>query len=105
MTKTTRQIIIPVLLLLASPLYGASMARTVLVFPFANQSNRTDLSWISEGIAFILSTRLAAPERYVLGREERNAAYAQLGLAPGAPLTLASDYMVAEILGVDWAVV
>jgi tetratricopeptide (TPR) repeat protein len=103
--KTTRPVIIPILLLLTSPLYGASTARTVLVFPFANQSNRTDLSWISEGIASILSARLAAPERYVLGREERDAAYAQIELAPGTPLTLASDYKVAETLGVDWAVV
>ena len=105
MKKTTRLVIIPMLLLLASPLYSASTARTVLVFPFANQSDRTDLSWISEGIASILSARLEAPERYVLGREERNAAYAQLELAPGTPLTLASDYKVADILGVDWAVV
>ncbi len=79
--------------------------RTVLVFPFENQTKRSDLSWISEGFAEILSSRLAGSNRFVLGREERNAAYEQLGVPPETPLTLASEYKVAEILGVDWAVV
>jgi len=60
---------------------------------------------MSEGFSAFLSSRLVAPDRYVLGREERNAAYAQLELGPEAPLTLASAYKVAEVLGVDWAVV
>ncbi len=79
--------------------------RTILVFPFENQSARQDLGWISEGFAEILSSRLAGPERYVLGREERNEAYEQLGIPPGTPLTLASQYKVAQTLGVGWAVV
>jgi tetratricopeptide (TPR) repeat protein len=105
MKKAIRLVTILILALVALRLKGATAARTVLVFPFTNQSNRADLSWISEGFAVILSSRLASPERYVFGREERNAAYAQLELPPGTPLTLASDYKVAEILGVDWAVV
>lgn len=103
--KAFRLVSILILALVAGQLKGATPARSVLVFPFTNQSNRADLSWISEGFAVILSSRLASPERYVLGREERNAAYAQLELPLGTPLTLASDYKVAEILGVDWAVV
>lgn len=102
--STTRLVSILILFLGASPLQGATTARTILVFPFANQSNRADLNWISEGIAAMLSTRLSAAGRYVLGREERDAAYTQLELAPRLSLTLASDYKVAEILGVDWAV-
>jgi tetratricopeptide (TPR) repeat protein len=82
----------------------AAAARTILVFPFANQSSRADLDWISDGLAEILASRLAAPDRYVLGRDERNAAYAQLELPAGKPLTVASAYKVSEILGVDWAV-
>lgn len=93
------------LLLVACPLQGAATARTILVFPFANQSHQANLNWISEGFAAFLSSRLAASDRYVLGRDERNAAYAQLELAPATPLTLASVYKVAETLGVDWAVV
>ncbi len=94
-----------VLLCLASQLGAATVARTVLVFPFENRSARPDLNWISESFAEILSSRLAAPGSYVLGREERDAAYAQLDIPSHTPLTLASEYKVAEILGVDWAVV
>ncbi|HEV2350003.1 MAG TPA: tetratricopeptide repeat protein [Terriglobia bacterium] len=82
----------------------AATARTILIFPFINQSSRADLGWISEGLAEILASRLVAPDRYILGRDELNAAYAQLELPPGKSLTLASDYKIAEILGVDWAV-
>lgn len=94
-----------ILLLLAGGLRGAPQVHTVLVFPFVNQSARADLGWISEALAVDLSTRLVGPDRFVLSRRERQAAYAELGLAEGAPLTLASAYKVAETLGVDWAVV
>lgn len=105
MKRTIRRVSILIFMLVGHQPGHAATARTILVLPFANQSSRADLAWISEGFAEILSSRLAAPDRYVLGRDERNAAYAQLELPPGKPLTLASDYKVAEILGVDWAVV
>jgi len=91
------------LLFLACNLRGAPATRTVLVFPFENESARSDLGWISEGFAEILSSRLEGPNRYMLNRAERNEAYEQLGIPPGTPLTLASEYKVAETLGVDWA--
>jgi tetratricopeptide (TPR) repeat protein len=94
-------------LLLASALRAAvpNQTRTILVLPFENESSNSDLGWISEAFAQLLSIRLAGPGRYVLQREERNAAYEQLGIPPGTPLTLASAYKVTETLGVDWAVV
>jgi len=82
-----------------------NQTRTILVLPFENESSNTDLGWISEAFAQLLSVRLAGPGRYVLDREERNAAYEQLGIPPGTPITLASAYKVAETLGVDWTVV
>ena len=82
-----------------------SETRTILVFPFENQSANSDLGWISEAFAEVLAVRLAGPGRYVLDRQERNTAYEQLGVPPETPLTLASIYRVAETLGVDWAVV
>ncbi len=93
-----------ILLLAARDLGAAAPARTVLVFPFDNRSARSDLGWISEGIAEVLSMRLTGPARYVLGREERNGAYALLGIPPATPVTLASSFKIAETLGVDWAV-
>ena len=84
---------------------GPERTHTILVFPFENESSNSDLGWISEAFAEVLSARLAGPSRYVLDREERIAAYEQLGLPPEAPLTLASTFKVGETLGVDWAVI
>ncbi len=94
-------------LLLASAARAAvpNQTRTILVLPFENESSNADLGWISEAFAQLLSVRLAGPGRYVLDREERNAAYEQLGIPPGTPITLASAYKVTETLGVDWTVV
>ena len=100
-----RAIALVCFLLLPCGLRASPEIRTILVFPFENQSSRADLSWISESFAQTISTRLAGPRNYILDRDERNAAYSQLGLPPDTPLTLASEYRVAQTLGVDWAVV
>ena len=86
-------------------LRGSSEVRSILVFPFENLSPRADLNWISESFAQVLSSRLPQQDNYVLDRDERNAAYAQLGMPTDAPLTLASQFKVAQTLGVDWAIV
>jgi len=92
------------LLLIPWRIAGASEVHAVLVFPFENQSSRTDLNWVSESFAETLSSRLSGPDFYVLDREERNAAYDQLGIPAAVPLTMASEYKAAQTLGVDWAV-
>jgi len=94
------------LLILCCPwqLRASSEVRSLLVFPFDNQSPRADLNWISESFAQVLSTRLPQPDNYILDRDERNAAYLQLGMPMDAPLTLASEFKVAQTLGVDWAI-
>ena len=96
---------IVVILLAVSDLRGAVSPRSVLVFPFENKSARPDLNWISEGFAEVLASLMASPDRFVLGRREREAACEQLALPSGTPLTLASVFKVAETLGVDWAVI
>jgi tetratricopeptide (TPR) repeat protein len=83
---------------------GGSEVHAVLVFPFENQSSRADLNWVSESFAETLSSRLSGPGLYVLERGERNAAYDQLGIPAGIPLTVASEYKAAQTLGADWAV-
>jgi tetratricopeptide (TPR) repeat protein len=92
------------LLLIPWRVAGASEVHAILVFPFENQSSRADLNWVSESFAETLSSRLSGPGFYVLEREERNAAYDQLGIPAGVPLTVASEYKAAQTLGVDWAV-
>lgn len=86
-------------------LRASSQVHSLLVFPFENLTPRADVAWISESFAQVLSLRLAQPDTYVLDREERNAAYLQLSIPTDAPLTLASEFKVAQTLGVDWAVV
>lgn len=85
-------------------LLASSEVRSLLVFPFENLSPRADLNWIAESFAQVLSSRLPEPDNYILDRDERNAAYTQLGMPADAPLTLASEFKVAQTLGVDWAV-
>ena len=94
------------LLLLFYPwqLRGSSEVRSLLVFPFENLSPRADLNWISESFAQVLSSRLAQPDNYIFERDERNAAYVQLGMPVDTPLTLASEFKAAQVLGVDWAI-
>jgi len=92
------------LLLIPWRVAGASEVHAVLVFPFENQSSRADLNWVSESFAETLSSRLSGPGFYVLERGERNTAYDQLGIPADTPLTVASEYKVAQTLGVDWAV-
>ena len=98
--------VLPLFLLLLVAWRGvrASEAHAVLVFPFENRSGRADLNWVSESFAETLSSRLSGPAFYVLDRGERHAAFDQLGIPADTPLTIASEYKVAETLGVDWAV-
>ena len=83
---------------------ASASTRAVVVFPFENQSPRADLNWISESFAEVLSSRLALPENYLLDRDERNLAATQLGMPVDTPLTIASDFRVAQTLGADWAI-
>jgi len=94
------------LLLLLVPwrVASASEVHAVLVFPFENRSNRADLNWVAESFAETLSSRLSGPGYYLLERAERNVACEQLGIPSDTPLTVASEYKVAQTLGADWAV-
>ncbi len=92
------------LLFTAGVLKAATRTRTIVVFPFENRSPNANLGWISEAFAEVISDRLASPDRLVITRKSRDAAYQKLEIPPGTPLTLASEYKVAEELGADWAV-
>ena len=94
-----------ILLLVAWGRMEAASPKVILVFPLDNMSGNAGLGWMSEGIADLLATRLASPARYVLQRSECDTAYEQLGLPLETPLTLASEYKAAQILGATIAVV
>ncbi len=84
---------------------AAAAPRLVLIFPLENLSPTPNVGWLSEGIAELIGQRLQSPGNYILSRNERNTAFEQLGFPPGTPLTLASEYKIAETLGVQEAVV
>lgn len=92
------------LLLACEGLYAAS-PKVILVFPLENMSGNPNLGWMSEGIADLLASRLDSPTRYVIQRSQRDTAYEQLGLPLETPLTLASEYKVAQTLGANIAIV
>jgi tetratricopeptide (TPR) repeat protein len=94
-----------ILLLFACVGLEAASPRLILVFPLENMSGNASVGWMSEGIAELIGSRLSSPARYLLERSERIDAYEQLGLPLGAPLTLASEYKVARVLGAAAAVV
>lgn len=83
----------------------AAPPKVILVFPLDNQSGDASLGWVSEGLADLIGTRLSSSTRCVLQRSERNDAYEQLGLPTETPLTLASEYKAARLLGATVAVV
>jgi tetratricopeptide (TPR) repeat protein len=94
-----------ILLLFACLELEAAPPRVILVFPPENMSGNASVGWMSEGIAELIGSRLSSPACYLLERSERIDAYEQLGLPLDAPLTLASEYKVARILGATAAVV
>ena len=100
-----KRILVLFLLLGVGSPRATGATHTVLVYPFENQSARSDLQWISESVADVVSSRLSGPDRTVIGWRERNSALDQMGIPPGASLTLASKFKLAESLGADWAVV
>src|SRR5690349_3363827 len=93
------------LLLLGGIALHAAPPKVILVFPLENLSGNPSLGWMSEGLAELIGTRLSSSSRCVLERSERNDAYEELGLAAHSPLTLASEYKAARLLGATVAVV
>src|SRR5258708_27231136 len=76
----------------------AVRADTVLVLPFFNLSNSTNLDWIGESIAETVRESLTAHDVLALDREERLEAFRRLSIRPYALLTHASVIKLAESL-------
>jgi tetratricopeptide (TPR) repeat protein len=85
------------LFLIVSGCFGLR-AETVLVLPFFNQSNSTNLDWIGESIAETVRESLSAQGVLALDREERLEAFRRLSLRSNAVLTRASIIKAGESL-------
>ncbi len=73
-------------------------ADTVLVLPFFNLSNSSNLDWIGESFAETIRESLAAQGVLALTREDREEAFRRLSIRPYALLTRASVIKLAESL-------
>src|SRR6516164_4640609 len=77
---------------------GWLRAETVLVLPFFNHSQSSNLDWIGESISESVDDSLALEGLLVLDRDDRLEAYRRLSLRPGAELTHASIIKIGESL-------
>src|SRR5437899_12632749 len=74
------------------------LADTVLVVPFFNLSNTTNLDWIGESIAETIRESLNGHDVLALDREEREEAFRRLSIRPYALLTRATVVKLAGSL-------
>ncbi len=81
-------------------LISAAIARadTVLVLPFFNLSNSSNLEWIGESLSETVREALASEDVLVLEREDRQEAFRRLSMRPGALMTYASVIKIGQVL-------
>lgn len=75
-----------------------TLADTVLVLPFFNQSQAQSVEWIGESIAETIRESLASQGVLALSREDRVEGYRRLSIRPNALLTQASVLKIGETL-------
>ena len=79
-------------------LTGVLRGQTVLALPFFNHAASASVDWIGESIAETLRDSMTAEGVLVLDRQDRLEGYRRLSLRPGAELTHASIFKIAESL-------
>jgi tetratricopeptide (TPR) repeat protein/TolB-like protein len=77
------------------------LVRTILVFPFENQSRMASLEWLSEGLAELTVDRLEGQSRFVFSREDRLDALERMGLPSSAQFSVATMIEIGRDLGTD----
>jgi tetratricopeptide (TPR) repeat protein len=77
------------------------LVRTILVFPFENQSRMASLEWLSEGLAELTVDRLEGQSRFVFSREDRLDALERMGLPSSAQFSVATMIEIGRDLGAD----
>jgi len=73
----------------------------VLILPLENQGGSALQDWIGESVAEALGEQFRHPEVYVVSRDERFAAFEQLGLPPSLTLSRATIIRLAELTAAD----
>jgi len=90
-----------IILLLA---IAQAQARTCLVLPFENKTKNANLEWIGESFVEGLSEVLSGPDLHVATRDERAAAFDQLGIPAASILSRATIIKLAETIDADFVI-
>jgi tetratricopeptide (TPR) repeat protein len=94
--------------LAGSSLAGAqaqpAASHTMLIVPFENASSAPGLEWVGETFPEILGQRMASPQLYLVGRQDRSYAFDRLGIPQNLRPSRATLYRVGEEMDVDYIV-
>jgi len=75
-----------------------------MVVPFENRSSAPGLEWIAEAFPEVLSERMASPQLYAMGRDDRTYAFDRSGIPATVVPSRATIYRIAEQMGADYVV-
>ena len=89
----------------ATPAAAEPRGGLLLVLPFENRTDQTNLDWISQAIPEILNPRLASAGFLPISREDRLYALDHLGLPSTFQPSRASAVRLAQTLDADYVVV
>ena len=68
-----------------------AQSRTILVFPFENQTVDRNIDWLGEGLPELIFSRLSSErDLYVFDREERISAYERAGIPESVSISRAT---------------
>ena len=94
---------VAVLVVLFSSFSAFAQFDVGIVLPFENHTRDSNLDWIGESFAQVLSSNLASPRFMMLDRRERAAAFDSLGVPNTSIVTYATIYKVAEAFRERWS--
>jgi Tfp pilus assembly protein PilF/TolB-like protein len=80
------------------------LGKTLLVFPFGNNSAAPGLEWIAEAFPEALGHNMASSTIFNISRDDRLYACERLGIPNGVQLSRASMYSVAREMDADYVV-
>jgi tetratricopeptide (TPR) repeat protein len=84
---------------------SAFAAKSIVVFPFDNETKNPTLDWIGDSIVETLNEQLVSPYLSTISLDQRNAAYDRLGLPYDGAFSRATLMRVGQELDANYAVV
>jgi tetratricopeptide (TPR) repeat protein len=90
-----------VLFLICTPLFAF---QSIVILPFANESEKQHLYWLGEGFAESLSEELLLKDAFIIERREKVAAYEELRIPYMGDLSRATMLKLADKLAADYVV-